>query len=321
MRKMLVALLLGALVAPAQAALVRRFALDTTHALAGSEGRGVAVFPDGSLQPVGALATVADFEEPLGLALAVAPDGTAYVGTGHPARIWRVREGRKELVGELDADQITAFALDPRGVLYASTAVPALLVRLPAQATRLEVVTRLHDGNVWDLAWYHDELVAAAGNPGRLLRLTPKGFEKIADVPDAHARCLAVAGDFLYIGTSGKGLVMRWDGKGPVGVLADSSFTEIASLAAAPDGTVWAAAVTGDPTMGKPPKANPGATGERRFERQDPRHLGDPAHPPVRSGHDGVPVRQGARRRGGLERSRPRHRHGTSGRDLAARGW
>jgi hypothetical protein len=258
MRKMLVALLLGALVAPAQAALVRRFALDTTHALAGSEGRGVAVFPDGSLQPVGALATVADFEEPLGLALAVAPDGTAYVGTGHPARIWRVREGRKELVGELDADQITAFALDPRGVLYASTAVPALLVRLPAQATRLEVVTRLHDGNVWDLAWYHDELVAAAGNPGRLLRLTPKGFEKIADVPDAHARCLAVAGDFLYIGTSGKGLVMRWDGKGPVGVLADSSFTEIASLAAAPDGTVWAAAVTGDPTMGKPPKANPG---------------------------------------------------------------
>ncbi|MGE5235013.1 MAG: hypothetical protein ACM3O7_01540 [Acidobacteriota bacterium] len=258
MRKLLAALAVLALVGPAEAAQVRRFALDTTRNLAGSEGRGIAVFPDGSLRPVGALATVASFDEPLGLALAVAADGTVYVGTGHPARVWRVRAGKKELVGELEADQITALVLDPKGTLYASTAVPALLVRLPAGAARFEVVTRLAEGNLWDLAWFQGHLIGAAGNPGRLLRLAGPGFEKIADIPDTHARCLAVSGNLLYIGTSGKGLVMRWDGRGPLGVLADSSFTEIASLAVSPDGTVWAAALTGDPTMGKPAKNSGG---------------------------------------------------------------
>jgi Two component regulator propeller len=240
-----------------EASQTRDFVLDTPSALAGATGRGVAIFPDGTLRPLPPLEATASFDEPLGLALAVARDGTAYVGTGHPAHLWRVRAGKKELLGELKADQVTSLLLDPDGNLWAATAAPALLVRVAKGTGAPEEVARLSEGNLWDLAWFKGGLVAAAGNPGRLLRLTPGGLEVAAPIPDRHARCLAVAGDELLIGTSGKGLVMRWSGEGAPGVVYDSGFTEIAALAPAPDGVVYAAGLSGDPTLGKIPPKEP----------------------------------------------------------------
>jgi hypothetical protein len=236
-----------------QASQTRYFALDTPQALAGATGKGVAIFPDGTLRPLPPLETVATFDEPLGLALALAPDVTAYVGTGHPARLWRVGVATRELIGEVKADQITALLLDPGGNLWAATAAPGLLLRFSKGKGTPEEVARLAEGNLWDLAWYRGGLVAAAGNPGRLMRLTSKGLEVISPVPDRHARCLAVSGDTLLLGTSGKGLVMRWAGDGPLGVVYDSGFSEIAALAPAPDGVVYAAGLTGEPAPGKPP--------------------------------------------------------------------
>jgi hypothetical protein len=251
-----VAVLLPAL---AGATEVRRFALDTPRALAGARGHGVAVHADGTLRPLPPLQPSAAFDEPLGLALTIAPDGTAWVGTGNPARVWRIGKGGKELVAEPAADQVAALLLDPRGDLYIATASPALLFKVARGGSAAVEVGRLTEGNLWDLAWFESQLVAAAGNPGRLLRLSPRGLELAAAIPDRHARCLAVTGAALLIGTSGKGLILRWDGRGTPGVLADSSFTEIAALAVAPDGTAWAAALTGDPTLGKPPAREPAA--------------------------------------------------------------
>jgi hypothetical protein len=253
MRSRLVVVVFLLALGVSEASQTRYFALDTPHTLAGATGKGVAIFPDGTLRPLSPLETVATFDEPLGLALALAPDGTAYVGTGHPARLYRVREATKELIGEVKADQITALLVDPGGNLWAATAAPGLLLRVSKGKGAPEEVAQLAEGNLWDLAWYRGGLVAAAGNPGRLMRLTSKGLEVIAQVPDRHARCLAVSGDTLLIGTSGKGLVMRWRGEGPLGVVYDSGFTEIVALAPAPDGVVYAAGLTGEPTLGKPP--------------------------------------------------------------------
>ncbi len=238
----------------AGASRVKKFQSDTPQALAGARSEGVAIFPDGSLAALPPLVKLADFEEPLGLALAVADDGTAYVGTGHPARVWRVRGRDKTLLAELAADQVTALLLAPDNTLWAATAVPATLVRFVGGAPT--VVSTLAEGNLWDLAWFKGRLVAAAGNPGRLLRLGAAGLELAATVPDRHARCLATSGDTLLVGTSGRGLVLRWTGEGGVGVLFDSPFSEIAALATDATGTTFAAALTGDPTLGKAPASS-----------------------------------------------------------------
>ena len=252
-------LLAAALVAAATGeAQTRYFHLDTPRALAGSLSSGVAISPAGALRPLPPLQKVAEFDEPLGLALALGGDGTIWVGSGRPARVYRVRGGQLTLAADLEADQVTALLVAPDGTVYAATAVPALLVRLPAAGGAPQVVSRLAEGNLWDLAWFNGQLLAAAGNPGRLLRLGRGGLELAAVIPDRHARCLAVSSGALWIGTSGKGLVLRWTGEGPAGMVYDSALTEIAALAAAPDGTVYAAGLTGDPAMGTPP-ATPAA--------------------------------------------------------------
>lgn len=245
----------------ALAAPVRFFTLDTPRALAGSTSRGVAVFPDGSLQALPPLTPVASFEEPLGLALAVTPRGVAFVGTGHPARVWKVEGTRKTLVGEAPAEQVTALALDGAGSLYAATALPALLFRVEdGPSPRLKEIARLEQGNIWDLAFWRGSLWAAVGDPGRVLRLGTAGWEAALAVPDRHARCLEPAGEQLFVGTSGKGMVLRWNGSGAAEVLYDSEFTEIADLQMGGDGFLYAACLTGDPTLGKPAKADGEAT-------------------------------------------------------------
>lgn len=255
-----VACLAAAITAHAGAAPLRTFILDTPKALAGATGHGVAIYPDGTLRALPPLSSVATFDEPLALALAVAADGTAFVGTGHPARVWRVTAAAKTVVAELAADQITALVLDPSGCLWAATEAPATLVRMAAGRAPATVVARLAEGNLWDLGWHRGALVAAAGNPGRVLRLAGDRLETLAAIPDRHARCLLSSGDNLFIGTSGKGFVLRIDATGALGVLYDSGFTEIAALAAGDDGIIWAAGLTGDPTLGQPAKDGADAT-------------------------------------------------------------
>lgn len=231
----------------------RRFVTDTAQALEGAEAVSVAVAADGSLRPLPPLEPLAQFDEPLGLALALDAGGVAWVGTGHPARVWRIAaNGDKELAAEIEADQVTSLLLAPDGALYVTTAAPASLVRIDRSHLEPELVSALPEGNLWDVAWFDGALVAAAGNPGRLLRLGRKGLELAATIPDQHARCLVVSGDSLLIGTSGRGLILRWNGSGPVGAFFDAGFTEVADLVVGPDGTVYAAALTGDPTLGKP---------------------------------------------------------------------
>ncbi len=260
MKKIALAIALAVLVVEAApAAETRRFVLDTPASTADARATGVAVRPDGSLVPLPPLTRAAEFDEPLGLALAVEEDGTAWVGTGHPARIYRVRGDAKDLVAEIEADQVTALLVDPDGALWAATASPSALLRISSSG-EVEVVSRLAQGTLWDLAWFDGTVVAAAGNPGRLLRLGAGGLELAAPIPDQHARCLAVADDTLLIGTSGEGMILRWDGRGVVGAVYDSDFTEIAALAPAPGGVVYAAGLTGDPTLGaaKRPSGNGG---------------------------------------------------------------
>jgi hypothetical protein len=243
--------LLALLVAvPALAAPTRFFTLDTPATLAGSRSTGVAVRPDGGLQALPPLVPLATLNEPLAQAMAEDSQGNVYVGTGHPARLYRIGEKGAELLGELEADQITSLVVAPDGSLFATTALPATVVRF--RQGKLETVATLAQGNLWDSAFFAGKLVLAAGNPGRLLTLSPKGLELLTEIPDRHARCLASTGGKLIVGTSGKGLILSYDGTN-LGVLYDSGFTEIASLAAGANGTVVATALTGDPTLGQKP--------------------------------------------------------------------
>jgi hypothetical protein len=236
----------------AWAADTRRWVVDTPDQFLKGRGDGVAVGDDGRLVAAPGWQRGPSFDEPVVAAAGRREDGSLIVGTGHPARLYRVRGDAAELLAEVPGEQVTAILVAPRDQVYVASISPGVLFRLGPKG--VEEVARLGEGGIWDLAWFDGALVAAAGMPAALYRLGERGLERWLEIPDAHARSLAVADDRLIVGTSGKGLILGVDEQARMALLADSPFTEIPDLVAVPDGSIWAAALVGEPIK-QPQKA------------------------------------------------------------------
>ncbi len=228
----------------------------STEMLRGS-GEGVAVSVDGMLRPVAGWRNQAALSEPVVLGADRLPGGDIVVVTGHPARLYRVSGASVELLAELPGEQGTSVLVDADGAVWATTVAPGVLVKW--SGGELEEMGRLGDGGFWDLVEFDGSIVVAAGTPGALFKVGNKGLERWLEVPDAFVRCLAVHGDQLIVGTSGKGLVLSIDARGRPSLLVDSPFTEISDLAVTEGGELWATALVGEP-LPKVPKKSSTAT-------------------------------------------------------------
>jgi len=218
--------------------------VDTAEELLEGRGSNVEVTADGLLRPVVGWTAGVTFDEPVVMAAIEAADGSLIVGTGHPARLYRVSGSSAELLSEIPAEQITALLMTTDGAVLITTVAPGVLYRWNDGG--LNEVGRVGEGGLWDLALFNGVVVAAGGPPASLFRLEDRGLVRWRELPDVHASCLEVAGDRLLVGTSDKGLILSIDRDGTVGILADSPFTEISDLAVG-DGSVWATALVGEP--------------------------------------------------------------------------
>ncbi len=239
-------LALAALPRGAEATETLRWTVDTTEELLKGRGEGVAVTSKGTLERVGGWTAGPTFAEPVVLAGARDPGGSLIVGTGHPARLYRVAGSSAELLAEVPAEQVTAVLVGEGGEILVATVAPGVLYKWEKGA--LSEVGRLSEGGIWDLALFGSAVVAAGGPPAAIYRLGPQGLERWVELPDFHARCLETEGDLLLVGTSGKGLILSVDHAGRLGILADSPFTEITDVAVG-GGDVWAAALVGEPVV------------------------------------------------------------------------
>ncbi len=217
---------------------------DTSRELLAGKGLGVAVSTDGRLQWAPSWVKAASLEEPVLSAVAVVGED-ALLGTGFPARLYRLTGGRAERLAELPADQVTAVLAAPDGAVYVATVAPAAVFRWDGE--RLESLGETGQDGIWALAWFQGSLVAAGGRPATLFRLQKEGLARWVELPDTHARSLAVAVDRLLVGTSGKGMVFAVQPDGSRSLVADTPFTEIAALALDRENMIWAAAVVGEP--------------------------------------------------------------------------
>jgi len=244
----------------------RRWVVDTPGQFLKGRGDGVAVTEDGRLVPVPGWTDGAVLDEPIVAAGGRLSDGSLIVGTGHPARLYRVKGARASLLTDVPGEQVTAVLVTPGDEVYVASLSPGVLFRL--DGNELEEVARLGEGGIWDLAWFGNGVIAATGMPATLYRLGDRGLERWVELPDAHARSLSDAGDTLVVGTSGKGLILGVDPSGQVALLADSPFTEIPDLEAVPDGSVWAVALVGEPV--KPPAKAKKAKKANGVEEKEP---------------------------------------------------
>ena len=113
----------------ASATETRRWIVDTTDEMLAGRGEGVEVSAEGVLRRVEGWMAGPDFSEPVVMAGARDADGSLIVGTGHPARLYRVSGGTAELLGEVPASQITDVLVTPDREILVATVAPGVLYR------------------------------------------------------------------------------------------------------------------------------------------------------------------------------------------------
>ncbi|HTW94930.1 MAG TPA: hypothetical protein VMD30_09070 [Tepidisphaeraceae bacterium] len=181
-------------------------------------------------------------------ALAQAPDGTIYVGTGPQGVLLKISNDQVSTVATLDDTiSINALAIDSHGALLIGTGGSrgrVLKIDKPGAAPH-EIFSARDVQYVWALALTPDGMLYAATGPnGELYEINPDGSNKVLYKSDEDnlTSLISDGGNLLYIGTDPDGLVIRLNRKtGDWFVLYNAAEEEITSLALDSAGNLYAA--------------------------------------------------------------------------------
>jgi hypothetical protein len=237
------AALLGlAAASPARGAATRIWVSDSAADFSTGEARGVSVAMNGTLVLSRETKRVEGIGEATVFAALRDREGNILVATGNDGKILRVSpSGKVEAVATLPEKEVTAIAESPEGTLFAGGSPGGKVYRIENGKPSLVYETKAR--YVWALAFSGKSLYVATGIPGEIHRVTGGKGERIHATRDAHVRTLCTdSRGRIWAGTSGSGLVLRIDPSGRISTVYDSAKTEVTSIAAGPDGRVWAAA-------------------------------------------------------------------------------
>ncbi|HYE65217.1 MAG TPA: hypothetical protein VD966_06525, partial [Pyrinomonadaceae bacterium] len=157
--------------------------------------------------------------------------------------------GRGALLYDAPELDVTALAVGRDGLLYAGTSPDGKVYRLGADG-RAEVYFDPPDKYIWSLAVLADgALAVGTGDNGKLYRVRAGGAKPEAslliDTNETHVISLATdAQGNLIAGTDPGGLVLRVAPDGKAFALFDAPLREIHALAPAPDGAIYALALS-----------------------------------------------------------------------------
>jgi Gluconolactonase len=214
------------------------------------EARGVSITETGAFMLGPSMTQVFNTEQAFVWASAADAAGNVYLGTGHDGRIYRVAaDGRGALFYDAAELDVTALAIGRDGALYAGTSPDGKVYRITSDA-RADVFFDPPDKYIWSLAVLADgQLAVGTGDNGKLYRVKAAGAKAedslLVDTNETHVISLAVDGQGnLIAGTDPGGLVLRVSPDGKVFALFDAPLREIHALAPAPDGSIYALALS-----------------------------------------------------------------------------
>jgi hypothetical protein len=214
------------------------------------EARGVSVTDNGTLTLAPRFDQVFNTEQAYVWCAAVDAGGNVYLGTGHDGKIFRVTpDGKGALFYKSSELDVTALAITSDGAIFAGTSPDGKVYRLSGEG-KAEVYFDPADKYIWSLAIMNDgSLAVGTGDSGKLYRVRAAGAKPesslLISTNQTHVMSLAVnkQGDLLA-GTDPAGLVLRISPDGKAFGLYDAPLREIHALAPAPDGSVYALALS-----------------------------------------------------------------------------
>jgi hypothetical protein len=179
--------------------------------------------------------------------LARASDGSLYAGTGNRGRLFKVDPtGKSSLVWTADQPIIFALTVDSKGVVYAGTSPDGKIYRIENGTATEYFAPKEH--YIWALALNPSGvLFAATGDQGKIYRVTAPGQGGVFyETGQANVTGLAFDNQGrLLAGSEPNGILYQISADGKAFVLYDANLPEIRSIVAAPDGSIYAAALGG----------------------------------------------------------------------------
>ncbi len=232
-----------------RAAKVEIFRSQSADAFLAGKLAGVTVGDSGGLALAPHAERLAELGEPFAFSLVATRNGWA-IGTGNDGKVMSLgHDGKASVLFDAPEAEIFALWADADGTLFAGSSPDGKVYRISKGSS--EVYFDPEETYIWAIARGADgALWVATGSPGRLYRVTAQGkAEKAWDGGATHVRSLLPLkdGDLLF-GTAGDGRILRWHA-GKVRTIYDSEASEVAALAAAPDGAVWAALLTSEASL------------------------------------------------------------------------
>jgi hypothetical protein len=214
------------------------------------EARGVSVTDSGVLTLAPGFSQLFDTEQAYVWSTTVDAAGNVYVGTGHDGKLFRVTpDGKGSLLYKTSELDVTALAMANDGAIYVATSPDGKVYRVTADG-KATVYFDPADKYIWSLAVLGDgSLAVGTGDGGKLYRVRAAGAKPEAalliNTNQTHVMSLAVSkqGD-LIAGTDPGGLILRISSDGKAFGLYDAPLREIHALAAAPDGSIYALALS-----------------------------------------------------------------------------
>jgi hypothetical protein len=208
---------------------------------------GLSLSRDGRISLAPKLTQLFSSDQPSIWAVAQAPDGSLYVGTGHRGRLYRVNaDGSSSVLWTAQQPEIFAVTVGPDGSVYAGTSPEGKIYRVRNGAATEYFAPGAR--YIWALAFGSDgALYAATGDEGKVFRITAAGAgELYYETGQSHVTCLlAEPGGRLLAGTEPNGILYRISAKDKAFVLYDANLPEIRAVDVAPDGAIYAAALGG----------------------------------------------------------------------------
>lgn len=182
-------------------------------------------------------------------------DGSIFIGTGSPARVYHVTsDGKSTVVFEPKELQVQALALDKDGTLYAATSPDGKVYKITRGQKGSDYTANVFfdpkTKYIWSMAIDgQGRLYVGTGDRGEVYRVTKNAAGNgdgsvFFKSDEAHIRALAFdnAGD-LIAGSDGSGLIYRISPAGEGFVLYSAAKKEITALALDSEGNIYAAGV------------------------------------------------------------------------------
>jgi outer membrane protein assembly factor BamB len=251
--------------ATAWAGSTRSFVLDSANVLEEGKLEGTIVRSEGSIAR-GVTTRRTDLPGVnAAKSLLVAPDGTAYVGTGNDGKIYAYSSGVAKVFAETHQVMVTSLARDAKGTLYAGTIPKGLIFAIAPSGAIRQFSSPKNAQHIWALS-YDDAkhtLFAATGPNGQVFAIDTNGNAEVYYDSDAsHVLSLARDTDgTLYAGTSDSALVLRLRGVGRADVVYDFEGNEVTAFAVKQGVIVAASNFFPKTPQSKP--STPGSSGDQ----------------------------------------------------------